>query len=139
MSSKKNVESKTKHLWRITNLPTVGRWQVKLLPSSDQVAHHSKINPRETQALVEKKVAFNQKAKNLRKIGFVYHLNQLQKFYLFMKIFKGQGEIISVNHWDREWDSSLSPTAWRLVNLLCSSSRYNLVHTVFSWDYWRGS
>ena len=35
-----------------------------------------------------------------------------------MKIFKGQGEVISVNHWDREWDSSLSPTVCRLVDLL---------------------
>ena len=60
---------------------------MKLLPSSDQVARHSKINPRETQALVEKKVAFNQKAENLRKNWICVPLKPTPKILLIHENF----------------------------------------------------
>ena len=64
---------------------------------------------------------------------------QLQRFCSAMKVLKGKGKVISANRQDRASDWEPSPTACRLVSSSPSLFRCYPVHTVCSWDYWRGS
>ena len=66
MSSNKNVERKTEHLWRVSGLPAswkmTGDIVTKLRSSCSPLENQY---PRERQVVVERKVAFHQKAGNL--------------------------------------------------------------------------
>ena len=78
-----------------------------------------------------KERCFNQNASNLgRWCTQCPPKNHLRRFCSAMKVFKGKGEIIWVNHWDRESDSSPSPPVCRLVNYLWSFFRWYIVHTI---------
>ena len=54
------------------------------------------------------------------------------------KLWKGKEGAISVNHWDKGSESSLSPTLCRLVDFLCSLFRCYLVQTDFSMRLLKG-
>ena len=72
--------------------------------------------PRERQMLVERKVAFNQNADNLKRWWTQCPPKTISKDSIQpWKLLKRKREVTSINHWGRRSESSPSPTACRLA------------------------